>query len=137
MSNKIQKFDNTTLKQLRTYLNNTLKSTPNELGVLIECGNIRYSSDQCTVKLTVTVTGDKSAAQAKKDIAKTEFENNAIFFNADPKWFGKTFTSDAEEFKIVGLKVKARRYPILAESLRSHQVYKFPVSQIRSYLAQS
>ena len=48
---------------------------------------------------------------------------------------GKTFTSNNRTFKLLGLKPRNRKYPMIAENIKTGRSYKFRASSVLRYLA--
>ena len=48
---------------------------------------------------------------------------------------GKTFHSNTRTFKLLGLKPRNTKYPVIAENVRNGRSYKFRASSVLRYLA--
>ena len=52
-------------------------------------------------------------------------------YGLDDDWFNQEFTHNYEIFKIVGLCMKAKKYPVICQKMKNNKSYKFPVDLIR------
>ncbi len=91
-------------------------------GVTAKFGNIRYSSATYTSKMEVYATSNG-------DADKIEFNRYAMRFGLKNEAYRSTFTSNGETFTVVGIKPRAKQYPIIAENTKGKR-YKFDTSVI-------
>ena len=120
-------IDRPFLDKARTHIDKALAAVGKELGVNIKTGNCRYSSSTFTFKLEGIDLGEDGKAVSK---GASDFVMLATSFGLKPEDLGKEFVSRGETFKITGLNLKAKKYPIQAEMLSNGKNYKFPADTV-------
>jgi hypothetical protein len=119
---KITSFDRATTKALRSSLDNALKGLENQFGISIHVGNATFTPDNVTFKVNVATVGESGEVMTKEASA---FQQLAKFYGLEPEHLFKTFSAAGEQYKIVGLKTKSPKFPILAKRLKDGKTYKF------------
>ena len=69
-----------------------------------------------------------------EDLKKDMFCDTCDIYGLEKDDYGKIFLSKGEPFKIVGIKIANRKYPIIAENMNGTS-YKFPPAFVRNALA--
>ncbi len=132
----IKAFDPQNLKNVRADIDSALLAIKQKYGITLQIGNISYSPEKATARLTMVAVGDASTAtdprKAALAKAEAEFKSYAKSFGLKPEQFGATFTYGRDTYKLAGIKVRASKMPILGTSTRDGKTYKFPESVIRS-----
>lgn len=121
-------FTNSNLKTIRADIADALNAVNKKHGITLNLGNIRYSDSEFSGKLT------GSGATNSTDVARLKFEKYAISFGIKAKAFGEIFTSRGDTFKIVGIKERSYKYPVLAKNVANGKTYKLPVDMLSSEL---
>ena len=121
-------IDRPFLDKARTHIDKALAEVGKELGVSIKTGNCRYSSSTFTFKLEGCLIGDDGNAVTKE---AESFTMLASSYGLKPEDLHKEFKNGGETFQIVGLKYRARKFPIQAKRLSDGVVYKFPADTVR------
>jgi len=106
-----------------------------EYGMKIALGNISFG--QFEFKASVKTTIESSAAKEEaKNKEIREFNEYASYLGFKSSVLGCEFTSlmSGGRFRIVGVKMSSRKYPILAKRLEDGKVYKFSATFIKSIL---
>ena len=109
----------------KPYLNNfrekfgkTLDEFGEQEDVTIEMGNISYSNNIFNVRLKVTIAGDAEEAARLQFIDVLE-SNPYLFSDKDhtlvPEDYGVEFTCFSNHYKLVGLKPRSTKYPLVVE----------------------
>jgi hypothetical protein len=88
-------------------------------GVNIHCGKIKYSD----IKFDLTITASKKEVNGKS-VEQIEFEKVATLYGFVPNDFGKSFTWKGNTYRIVGIKTRASKMPIICECTDGKR-YKF------------
>jgi hypothetical protein len=134
---KINRFDSNNLDVIRDAIDSKLAEIGNEFGIVLSIGGMSYSATEVTTRLTVrTVNTDIKAGESIKEASeRSEFSLYAKRFGLKAEDFGKVVTVDSKQFRIVGIKPKSRKFPILGEDVVSKTVYKLPVSAIKEQLS--
>lgn len=122
----IDNFNKENLKSLRVELDKELKSLGDRFGILFHLNGITFTKKKFRCKLEgVTSNKDES-------FMEVEFKENAYRYGLNPDDFGKLFSSNDNVYRIVGLKVKNRKYPIIAENVGNDRNYKFPAHVVKN-----
>ena len=93
------------LDTLRAAINAALKPVGEAQGVSLELGTMTYSPTQATTRLTIRTLGGEPEAD--------DFNRLAHLYGLEPTDLGKQVELDGVLGTIVGLKPRARRFPIL------------------------
>lgn len=132
----IKSFDKQNLGQLRKDIDSALLQIRQKHGVTLQIGNITFSPEKATARLTMVAVGDptvasdpRAAALAK---AEAEFKRSAASFGLKPEQFGATFNFGRDQYKLTGLKPRSPKRPVLGTSLTDGKTYVFPESAIAS-----
>jgi hypothetical protein len=103
-----------------------LKSLEEKHGVKIGIKSARYDSTSTTVKIEISEVQDGSAMTTE---AKN-FMRLAEVYSLNPDWLFKTFkTRNGETFKVIGLKPRATKRPILMEKISGNSTSKVVASE--------
>jgi len=117
------------MKDLRAIINEQLKSTAEEKGITLQVTNCSFGKNSFTFKLeggTIDESGNVIDSKAEFFLA------NAGSYGLSPDDLGTTFKSGSgKEFKIIGLKSRARKYPIMTTCLTDGGSYKHSVDQVK------
>ena len=119
--------------QIREYLEDMFekieKDIEKELGVKFKVGNISYSNEYATIKLEASDIGEDGVALSKEEIS---FQKLAEFYGLRATDLGKTFKSMGSTYKIVGLKPRSSKYPILVQ--KGGATYKMDAEAVKKAL---
>jgi len=130
----IKAFDKQNLNQLRADLDTAFASIREKYGITISLGNISYAPDKATSKLTMIATGDSTNVNdpnaARLAASQADFKRYAKSFGLKPEQFGTIFKFGRDSYKLVGLKPRAGKRPILAQQVQNGTVYVLPESAI-------
>lgn len=110
---QIKQIDRATIRNIQSRLQQHLADLGKELGVTFNVGNARYNETAATIKVEVATFGKKGEV---RDRAAADFEKYAGLFGLKPSWLGKTFDRFGVRYKIVGLRTKAHKFPVIVES---------------------
>ena len=123
------KINRQNMRDLRAIINEQLKTIAEEKGVTLEVTNCSFGENSFTFKLeggTIDDSGNVIDSKAEFFLA------NAGSYGLSPDDLGTTFVSGSGmEFKIIGLKSRARKYPIITSSLTNGRSYKHSVDQVK------
>ena len=121
----MDKFNRENLTGLRNLIEDALKSVSTKLNVQFKLGNIRYSADTATCKLTCTTATAITPTLAPKD-NKVEFEFFCRAFGLAPEDYEKIFPYKRNTYQIVGINPRAKGYPILVKRIPGGKQFKMP-----------
>lgn len=117
------------IKQMRAEMNQALSKISERYDVAIEIGTIRYSDTGFTAKVEGVVTADPEDLEK---VAKAKFLREiAGDYRIREEDFGKKFTENGRQYRIVGFNSRAHRYPVIAENINGVK-YKFQANVIPS-----
>jgi len=110
----------TDVRKYRDELDEALQEYGKKKGVQISVGHISFGTNDFTAKLHVVVAGSKDEAE------KMLFAKNAELFGLEKDDYGLVIDMHGEDIKIVGLKPKSSKYPLIAE--KNGKRYKYKLS---------
>jgi len=119
---KITKQD---CRKLRDELNSELADLARKYGLKINAGNASYTDNSVTFKVECLIAGF--------DKGRDEFNRHAFMFHLKAEQFGSDFVFGGRAYKLVGLKPRSPKYPIIGE--RGGSRYKLPEASVASILS--
>jgi hypothetical protein len=131
----ITQFTKATLQALRSEIQAALDAVGTKHGVKLTYGNTRFDGDGLTytAKLSGAIVASDGSVASKE---AQDFKLYAHKYGLKPEHLGAKFKHDGpDDYEILGLKTKARGYPILAKNLTTGRTYKFTASLVQLYLA--
>ena len=122
------------LKIFRQDFKNTVESLQKEYEVTIDMKNITYGTTDFHFKVEVT-NGDRAEAERNKFIATLK-RNSWKYPALNKDSYGKVITIgyNKDAYRIVGIKPRAQRYPIVAIKESSGKSYKLPYEVVETWL---
>lgn len=119
-----------TRQELRTIRTKAAQALQEALGddYFVQEGSGKYG-ESATITLKVFRRGQDG--EVVTDLQR-DFVHNASLLGLDPGDFGAQFMSNGHMYEIVGLKVRNRKYPIIAKRVGSDQRYKFHESTVKA-----
>lgn len=126
-SKKIPAFTTSACKEFSEAAEVALAELCHEFGVTMTTKGGRFDATLYNPRWTFTVLNAESGIPA-------DFSRYAVMFGLAPADYGRTFVSAGTSYKIVGLNMKAPRYPILAERGDGKR-FKFPADIVKRLLA--
>jgi len=131
----IKTFDRQNLKDLRNDFDQAVAGLAKKYGIAISLGNIRFDAAKATSKVEFVVT-TPGTANPREALMAADFSRYAESFGLKPEQYGETFTfgfgRKRNTYKLVGLKPRSPKRPIVGTSLRDGKDYIFPESAIAS-----
>ena len=112
-------------KALRDDIEQALQAVADKHGLTVTVGGGSYTDHTFAPKMEFSCTTSSGAP------AGFAFDAELIGIPVD--CYGKTFTRAGEEYTIVGINLRARKYPVLAKT--NSGTYKFPADTIARLLA--
>jgi hypothetical protein len=116
-------LDKEKVKQFRNEINNVLEKYGEEKGIQIHLGSIRFDDNSFTGKLKVVLAENKTKAE------QMEWNKNCDLFNLKKEDYGKIISLRGNKYKIIGLKPKSRKYPLLVERINNSRKYGFQLNE--------
>ena len=129
----INSVDRSTVKMILEEARVALDAIAEKHGVILERKHCTYSSTEIPVAFKFVVperTEDGEAIDPKE----TECRKRAPRFGLEPDDYGKMFKTFNGVFRVCGIKPKARKYPVLGESIINGKIYKFHLDSVKTGL---
>ena len=122
------------LKIFRQDFKNTVESLQKEYEVTIDMKNITYGTTDFHFKVEVT-NGDRAEAERNKFIATLK-RNSWKYPALNKDSYGKVITIgyNKDAYRIVGIKPRAQRYPIVAIKENNGKRYRYTYETIKNAL---
>lgn len=129
----IKEFTNPIVRKLMDECEEALRPIAEKYGLTLDQKGRTYRRDALPVMFQLLVTEKDEDGNALSAMAK-DFQNMAPLFGLEPDDLGKEFTRAGKTFRITGLKPRSRKYPVLAENVKTGKTYKFPAETVKEAL---
>lgn len=116
-------LDRKKVKEFRKEISEVLEKYGKEKGVQIELGNIRFDNNSFTGKIKVILAENEEKAE------QIEWNKYCNRFNLKEKDYGKIVDFMGQKYRIVQLKPKSRKYPLIVETINTKKRYKFQLNE--------
>ncbi len=129
----IKEFDKTNLKNLRADVDAAMGNIASKYGIAIRLGNISFLPEKATGKVEFVVTNntsDGTSVNPREAVMKPDFKRYAHAFGLKPEQYGVIFIFGQERYKLVGLKPRAPKLPVIATNIANGTSYKLPESAL-------
>lgn len=114
---EIKKIGKPECKIIRKELELALGAALEDLGLKADFGNMTFSGNKVTTKLTVSV--------ADYNAQKEEFDNACYKYGLTPENYRDSFESNGERYELVGIKPRSHKYPFVGKRASDGKKYKF------------
>jgi hypothetical protein len=133
---KIAHFNSNNINSIRAAIDAKLQEVSQEYGIALTIGGMRYNASEITTRLTVKAIGSdtKDGESIQEASDRVEFARYAQSFGLKPEFFGQIATVNGKDFRIVGIKPRSRKFPILGQEVGGDKVFKLTASSIKSQL---
>lgn len=133
MSAKIKEFNRTNARELVEECCKALEPIAKKYGLTLDEKGRSFYRDRLPMKfdLIVPVMDEKGEALDPK---AQEFKKKALRVGLEPDDLHREFKSRGETYRIVGLNLRAKKYPVLGERVRDGKRFKFHVDTVRNGL---
>ena len=122
----ITKFDRKAAREFNDEVESLLAYLAKQFNLTLQRGNGRFGADQLTVKYTFNVKATDGTG------APADFAVKALRIGLPADCFGKEFTTfDGKRYKIVGLNLRAKKYPVQCEYLKTGKRYKLGAAAVQ------
>ena len=117
----------TEIQKLREVINKELKDVGRKIGFEFQAGNATFSENNVTFKLTASkIINGKTISPIVED-----FKAYASSYGLKESDLNRTFTYRGDVYKIIGLKIKSHKYPVVIERESNKRRYKLTVEQVK------
>lgn len=126
---KIVKIDRDALKALRVAINAALESVGKEYGVKLSAANGHYDGSGMTgdLKVEIATIGGDGVAVTKE---VSDFKKYHELYNLKEEHLNAIFTVGRDTYRLGGLLMNAKRFPILGIRVKDNKQFKFPESAV-------
>jgi hypothetical protein len=125
---KVTTFNRQNIRQINAEMEAALTAIANKYGVDVKLGNTRFTGDNFTTKVQVATVGESGITMSKE---ATDFDRYKTILGIKMD-LGQEFQRNGKTYKIIGLKPRSKKYPVLAEC-SDGKTYKLPVDLINMY----
>lgn len=123
----IKTFDRTNLVTLRADMESALLQVAAKHNIVIRVGNARFTPEASTFKVELATKTTDGTVMNKEAV---DFKRYCDSFGLKPEHLGTIITFGRDQYKLTGLKVRAPKRPILAQSVRDGKTYILPESAV-------
>ncbi len=109
-------IDKKMLNDFRADFAEAMKALEQKYGLVIELKTIHFSYDSFDGKL------EAKEGASKEDVFKKEFERDCVAVGLVPEDYGQIFTQQSKQYKIVGIDLAKRKYPIIIEDINGKRM---------------
>lgn len=127
-------MDKPTARNLSEALKTFLEPFEEENDVKVTIGSGKFDTTTLTLKVELAELAESGEALTR---SANEFKTLASHYGLAPDDLGREFKDGIRTYKIIGLKPRSTRYPIIAESLSDKRRYKFGVATVKAYLGKN
>ena len=120
-----------TVKSIRSILDKAFMDIATHTGVQLQAGAIRYLATTLKFSVTGEIITDGVDSNDPDDIAKADFEKNAVYFYGEPDWYGKDITIDGKTYTICAIRKNAKKNSFLVRLKSTGKEYCCSAEQIR------
>ena len=125
--NRVERFDSAICRELADEALAAIQAVAERRGLIVEKSGGRYGDDEFVAKFTFRVRA--------ADGAPKSFAADAAAIGLPEDCYGKTFRAHTgEEFKIVGVDPRRRKYPVSTVRVKDGKAFKFTAESVRAAL---
>jgi len=132
----IKTFDSTSVRVIMDECETALKAIAEKHGLTLDRKGRTYRRDSLPVMFQF-LTEELDANGNAMDSRAKDFIKYASLYGLSEGDFLAEFRSNGETFRICGFKPRARKYPVLAENVRTGKTFKFPAERVKRLLAEA
>ena len=120
----ITSFGRAEVRSLHAEIQKALEPIAAKHGLRLERKHCTYAPDEMPVSFKLLVTKLDADGNVMSTEAK-DFVKYAKSYGFEPSDLGREFKIGRDTYRLYGLKPRSRKYPILAENVRTGKIYKF------------
>jgi len=127
---KISHFNKQNLNSFREAFKAKMDELEQETGVRVHLGNASYNDLTFNGKVKATIIGD-NPKEALQKAAKQEWDRVCRKFDLKPTMFGQNIQLPDGQFKVVGIKSRSYKRPVIIENLAGKRYVTSPSTLLR------
>lgn len=125
----MDKITKDNVDMIKTRILEALLPVGEEFGLSFDFGHGTFNSNNFVTQLEVMVDNDDGVAMSRE---ATDFQQHSWKYGLRSDHLGAVFASDNSSYRIVGCKIKNRKYPIIVEDIDSGNRYKFAAEAVKT-----
>jgi len=125
---KLKKIDKNACLKLREAINKSCAHVAKELGVVITAGSGSYLDGHVIFKVECAIIDENGEVCSKE---ANDFVRFTYRHGLPKDALGKPFNVGACQYKLIGYKPRARRFPVIGKCIKTGKRFKFPVSTMK------
>jgi len=130
---KINSFDRASLKTLNKAIIEAVQPIAEEFGIQIKLGGARFTPTDGKVKLICAIQNSDGTYETPE---RADFKEFALMYGLTADDIDMEFEWSKEKFKLTGIKIRSRRFPIMAQRMRDGKSFKFGADIVKFAKAQ-
>jgi len=132
----IKTMDRATVRQINQEAEEAMREIAEKYGLVLEPKTARYTNSDVVLKFKCLVKETTEDGEVLDTDAKN-LKLYAFRHGLGEDAYGKEFVRAGDTYRITGYKPKSRKYPILAENVKTGKTYKFPEHTVQLFLKAS
>jgi hypothetical protein len=131
---KVTRLDRAGLIAVQRALLVVMQAEAAKMGVEVKSAGGKFGDQvKASLRFDILIAGKEGRQLAEKQ-AREDFDMFAAQFGLKPEHFGREFKYAGESFRVVGIKWRASKMPVLALNLENNKSYKFLASTVKDAL---
>lgn len=127
------------ISDIRNDMQSALQAVAEKYNLHINLGRIRYSEKELRCKLTalsIDVLAPTTTETASTETSPNQIEWNLYCdrYGLRREHYGVVVSLRGERYKLVQIKNRYRKYPIIAQKISTGRSYKWPAATVRTAL---
>jgi hypothetical protein len=120
----MNEIDRKAAREIRLALEENLTTWPlmEELGLVPRVKNGRYDATFVEFKVEFAIVDEATGIEMTREAQ--DYNMLCTSYGLEPEWLGMCYTSGNKEMRIIGLKPRATKFPILTEDTKTGKRYK-------------
>lgn len=131
---RITQFTGTNIDLLRKKIEAALAEIGQNYNVTFNVGRITYSSTDSTASARLKFETKTDGSGAVVDRAAQAWVKNCQYYGLKQEWLNQTFKAKADEYKIVGLQLNKRRFPVQTIRVSDGQLFGWSKDSVRMFM---
>lgn len=129
---KVQSFSkdicNEVMKDVKSAILEVLKN----YGLSAEFDGGKFDAERFIPKINIVITNNDGSTTS---VYEKDFKQYAHMVGLKSDDFNKTFTYNGQKYNISGLKLKSRKFPVIAYNTITKKSYKFDANVVKKLLS--
>jgi len=127
---QITTFDRSACREVGTRIDEALAALAADLGIQITRKGGTFTAGNFTLKIECAVKSADGTVETREAV---DFKRLAHLYGLKPEHLGMTFRRMGKTYTVIGIKTRARKYPILCRT-SDGKTYKMPEQTVALHL---